>query len=272
MGQLPDQQTRKKKASNSATIFVSVSLASAVWLVAGIVVLGHVAQSPSSCNGTFSCLTLDGWGTYLSGVFAPLAFFWLVATVWIQSRELAQQREELALTRKEFEHNREVMKAQSDYVGAQTDIVVRDQADHELLMLLRLFRTWAMRALRKVELFSENRKDKSEFTREMPDDPVDFIVALTSRLSLPIFQVTMFEDNGEYLNLFKHLNSETMNELADHLDRIIAMKPRVSPSNAALIDHVKSTVSTQDIRQVAQKLPSMMDDLSNLFVPNEKAT
>ncbi|MGM5088156.1 hypothetical protein ACD589_15855 [Rhizobium sp. 814_E9_N1_1] len=223
---------RDKKPSNSTAIIVSVSFASAVWLFAGIVLLGYLAKSPPSCVGTFSCLTLDTWGTYLSGVFAPLAFFWLVATVWIQSRELAQQREELALTRREFEHNREVMKAQSDYVGAQTDTVIRDQADHELLMMLRLFRTWALSNLSKPE-HRVPGMDAGPFTKQTPDDPIDFIVAVSGRLAHPVFMIT-FIDDKRYIEEFKHLTAETVEELAQHYDRIFAIRSRVSPANAAL--------------------------------------
>ncbi|MBY5829369.1 hypothetical protein ELH48_15975 [Rhizobium ruizarguesonis] len=261
MNERPLSVAHDKKPSNSTAIIVSVSFSSAVWLFAGILLLGYLAKSPPSCVGTFSCLTLDAWGTYLSGVFAPLAFFWLVATVWIQSRELAQQREELALTRKEFEHNREVMKAQSDYVGAQTDIVVRDQADHELLMLLRLFRTWALSHLSKTE-FKVPPVDVGTFTKQTPDDPIDFIVAVSGRLSHPIFMI-MFLDDKDYLKEFEHLTSETVEELAEHYDRIYAMRPRVSPANSALLKQLKATVSSEDIRTVAKELPSIMGGIDD---------
>jgi hypothetical protein len=51
-------------------------------------------------------------GDALAGFFAPIAFFWLVAAVWIQSAELKEQRAELALTRDEMTHQREVMNSQ----------------------------------------------------------------------------------------------------------------------------------------------------------------
>ncbi|ACE92766.1 hypothetical protein RHECIAT_CH0003828 [Rhizobium etli CIAT 652] len=134
MNDLAIPEAREKKSPTSGAIIAWVSAASAVWLLAGILGLGYFAKSTASCDGTFSCLTIDAWGTYLSGVFAPLAFFWLVATVWIQSRELAQQREELVLTRQEFAHSREVMKAQAEeaansarYIGLQTEILKRQE-------------------------------------------------------------------------------------------------------------------------------------------------
>ncbi|WP_299924197.1 hypothetical protein [uncultured Pelagimonas sp.] len=42
-------------------------------------------------------------GDFLAGVFAPLAFFWLGGTVFIQTKELAEQRKELSQTRKAVE-------------------------------------------------------------------------------------------------------------------------------------------------------------------------
>ena len=59
-------------------------------------------------------ITLRGWSTlwgssfsdigdFLSGAFAPLAFFWLVVAVLLQTAELGLQREELRQSRKALE-------------------------------------------------------------------------------------------------------------------------------------------------------------------------
>ncbi|MBB4341657.1 hypothetical protein [Rhizobium leguminosarum] len=90
-------------------------LLSIAWLTVGVG-LGFFAHPPASCTGTFSCLTLDGWGTYLSGAFAPLAFIWLVLSVRIQSAELKAQQQEL-------QESRKVMKEQADFIGTQTRIL-----------------------------------------------------------------------------------------------------------------------------------------------------
>jgi hypothetical protein len=123
----------KLKRTSLTTV---VCILSAVWLAVALLV-GWNAYHPSDClidSGTFSCLAANEWGDYLAGVFAPLAFFWLVAAVFIQSRELSEQREELRLTREEFAHNREVMKAQAtearnqaEFIGLQTKILEREE-------------------------------------------------------------------------------------------------------------------------------------------------
>ncbi|WP_306027294.1 hypothetical protein [Stappia sp. MMSF_3263] len=67
------------------------------------------------------CLEANEAGDYLAGFFAPLAFLWLAAAVFIQSSELREQRRELALTRNEFALNRQVATEQAEAAKAQAD-------------------------------------------------------------------------------------------------------------------------------------------------------
>ncbi|CAD7044685.1 hypothetical protein REJC140_03853 [Pseudorhizobium endolithicum] len=83
--------------------------------------LGWSAASPGECSGTFACLSANEWGDFLAGVFAPLAFFWLVAAVFIQSQELGAQRQELGLTREELKLTRDEMREQREVMRAQAD-------------------------------------------------------------------------------------------------------------------------------------------------------
>lgn len=100
----------------------SVWLATAIWL--GLSAENqHTLWPPSN-------LAANEWGDFLAGVFAPMAFFWLVATVWIQSFELREQRKELELTRMEFQYTRDVLKAQAEeakrqaeFIGQQTEML-----------------------------------------------------------------------------------------------------------------------------------------------------
>jgi hypothetical protein len=75
--------------------------------------------------------------------------------------------------------------------------------------------------------------DAGPFTKQTPDDPIDFIVAVSGRLAHPVFMIT-FIDDKRYIEEFKHLTAETVEELAQHYDRIFAIRSRVSPANAAL--------------------------------------
>jgi hypothetical protein len=70
----------------------------------------------------FSDLPSNAIGDTLAGIFAPLAFIWIVVTVFLQSLELAEQRKELALTRIELQLAREAQEAQLKVMQKQADI------------------------------------------------------------------------------------------------------------------------------------------------------
>ncbi|MGO7043312.1 hypothetical protein ACCS60_33790 [Rhizobium acaciae] len=127
------EEVRKEAAIKGASVkLIACGAVTVLWLVAAGCV-GYFAHPPmddANCKGTFSCLTASEWGDFLAGVFAPVAFFWLVVTVWIQSDELREQRNELALTRREFELNRSVMeeeaqaaRSQAGYLATQTALL-----------------------------------------------------------------------------------------------------------------------------------------------------
>lgn len=79
------------------------------------------AWSSISAN-YLSCRSLNELGDFLAGAFAPLAFIWVAGTVFIQSRELAAQRNELELTRKEYALSRDIM---------QKELKIRNQKEND---------------------------------------------------------------------------------------------------------------------------------------------
>lgn len=87
------------------------------------------------------CRDINELGDALAGAFAPLAFLWLAGAVFIQSRELAAQRQELQLAHEEARQTRDVMKQQAaesraatTFIGKQTDIMEkRHQAETALI-------------------------------------------------------------------------------------------------------------------------------------------
>jgi hypothetical protein len=64
---------------------------------------------------------LGNLGQLVSGVFAPLAFVWVVVAVILQSRELKLQREELMLTREELKNTRDVFELQKEEMKRAAD-------------------------------------------------------------------------------------------------------------------------------------------------------
>lgn len=143
-----------KSAGRKLALFVVLTV---VWLGVAIC-LGYTARHPdASCAGTFSCLTASEWGDFLAGVFAPIAFLWLVAAVWIQSDELREQRKELALTRKEFELNRSVMeqqaeeaRKQAEYIAAQTKLLTEESNLRKLSIASEQFNSLIEKYIRYV--------------------------------------------------------------------------------------------------------------------------
>lgn len=107
-------------------------LATAVYIGA-LYLLLPPAQNCTAAAGIvqfFDCYELNEVGDFLAGVFAPIAFLWLVVAVLIQSQELSLQRQELRATRKEVAENRKVAQAQADeakkqaeFIGKQTEIL-----------------------------------------------------------------------------------------------------------------------------------------------------
>ncbi|MDO5897897.1 hypothetical protein [Agrobacterium sp. Azo12] len=71
---------------------------------------------------------LNELGDFLAGLFAPLAFFWLIITVLIQGKELALTRQELADNRKVMQEQADATKAHKEFVEQQTSIM-KQQAD-----------------------------------------------------------------------------------------------------------------------------------------------
>ncbi|UES40372.1 hypothetical protein [Roseibium aggregatum] len=119
---------------------------SVIWVIIGGIILSKSAGCPpDKALIVLQCLTANELGDFLAGFFAPLAFIWLAAAVYIQSQELSSQRQELRLTRQELKLTREVAteskeatKAQAeearrsgDYFQQQT-IIMQDDFDSKL--------------------------------------------------------------------------------------------------------------------------------------------
>jgi hypothetical protein len=69
------------------------SFISVLWLASGVWYVLHVGDWSPGQN-----FSLDSVGSFLEGVFAPLAFLWLVLGLFIQQQELANNTRELRRT------------------------------------------------------------------------------------------------------------------------------------------------------------------------------
>lgn len=114
-------------SSRPAALKIAIGI-SFGWVMLVIVML-FVTMTCSDASAPFwnlygrhlQCMPANEIGDFLAGAFAPLAFFWLVVTVLVQSQELKAQRHELQLTRAEFAATREVAKAQAAEAKKQAE-------------------------------------------------------------------------------------------------------------------------------------------------------
>lgn len=177
--------TETNEAENRATgawkTLTIAGLVSVVWLGAALLLGWNAVPCEPPGNGTFGCLKANEWGDYLAGVFAPLAFIWLVATVWIQSSELREQRRELALTRQELADNRDVMKEQAaearnqaKFIGEQTEIIKSERVSREAEELFNAHVAELGLRLRQYPLaFKVHCRDQQTILAHVSQHPTD---------------------------------------------------------------------------------------------------
>jgi hypothetical protein len=110
---------------------IIVGLALSALLAILIVYLGFISRCTLLESGVLECRRNYEWlldsppneiGDTIAGIFATLAFVWIVVTVFLQSAELSEQREELALTREELKLSRLAQEKQVEAAQIQADI------------------------------------------------------------------------------------------------------------------------------------------------------
>ncbi|MGN7773214.1 hypothetical protein [Phyllobacterium sp. 22552] len=98
--------------TSSFWVLLSCGVLSFIYFVGiGLVLLlgMKAGEGDSTCTAGFLfCLVPNEFGDLLAGIFAPLAFVWLMAAVLIQAMELKLTRQEMALQRVELGLSREV--------------------------------------------------------------------------------------------------------------------------------------------------------------------
>jgi hypothetical protein len=109
---------------------LSVTYFGAVFLIYKIFTKSPVGEV--CAGGNFACLDPNAIGDILAGVFAPLAFLWLVVAVLLQSKALQNQQKELQNQQKEMDIHRQAadeqtkaLKVQIDNMKKQTDVLER---------------------------------------------------------------------------------------------------------------------------------------------------
>lgn len=119
---------------------IKVGVGLTIILLVMVVYLASIYRCSLLESGALECRTNLRWfldappneiGDTIAGVFATLAFVWIVVTVFLQSAELAEQRKELELTRIELQLAREAQEAQLKVMQKQADIFEDEKAYRE---------------------------------------------------------------------------------------------------------------------------------------------
>lgn len=231
------------RARNIA-LLVGVSV-SVLWftLIASFLYYQHPNQ-----NVIASLLNM-GWneiGDALAGMFAPLAFFWLVIAVFVQSSELKAQREELSLTREEMELARKIKEEEvnearqsAEFIGKQTEILKREEEknavtfhDDQLNELIELVSIFLQRVnYVAVAINTESEPEARqifEFEKQSSTE-----VAISSYLNLKFtiseFLISNHWEGEQIFDIFCG-NVEVFAELQSILSSISSLEALLSPS------------------------------------------
>ena len=101
----------------------TASIVSVLWLVAAV---GLLLSDPTRTSG----MSPNEWGDYFAGVFAPLAFLWLVLGYMQQGEELRLSTEALRLQADELRHSVEQQRALVEVSRQQVE-AEREALAHE---------------------------------------------------------------------------------------------------------------------------------------------
>lgn len=213
--------------------------------------------------------TLSKWGGYAQGIFAPLAFFWLMLAVFLQSQELRAQREELQLTRAELEAQRDVMSAQADEarkqaasMEAQTELLLRGTTDEEFQTHLRLLRDWARSNLVHEDTVSLAQTVGNRFMLQRVEEGHETFFNDITRL----VWVSSLEGPGDPKAAkwaLDHTPIEAVIALFERLSAIAAMKPRLSGGSKAIFEASSIELALNELHRRLEPVFDQLDIVVN---------
>lgn len=112
---------------SSRTIIVLGIIGSILFMGAGLAPIffgpGFTATFAVTSDTNAALQNAGNLGQFLSGLFAPVAFVWVVLAVFLQGRELELQREELGLSRRALELQADELKNSVEQLKAQAEVL-----------------------------------------------------------------------------------------------------------------------------------------------------
>jgi hypothetical protein len=223
----------------------------------------------------FSNLTSNEIGDTLAGIFAPLAFIWIVVTVFLQSLELAEQRKELALTRTELQLAREAQEAQLGVMQKQAEIFEDEKKQRAWDRVEKVLDGLLVNLARKCELLNDATNWEFDFHEDdysgMTDE--DFMITKDIRKETTKPFATVPSSN---LDERVHQHARTLMAFylfLLHKDRHLRCSKKVNRKYFAgmdelfeqILEQAKEASKGQKVRIAALNLESMREHLSEIM-------
>ncbi len=121
-----ENKVRKFLASRDWRIWLGLIL-TVIWMASGIWYVVHVSETQPAQN-----FSMGPVGSFLEGVFAPLAFLWLVIGLFIQQRELAKNSEVLRKTSEQSEKQTQAIAATEMNARQETFFKIEESVKNQL--------------------------------------------------------------------------------------------------------------------------------------------
>ncbi len=271
---------RKSTDDTSWPVPVQIGMGlSVLWF--GFLIFYALTQSPPVAGAA----TIPRWqafwrappnefGDALAGIFAPLAFLWLVVATFLQRDELQAQRKELEQNREALMLQAEELKNSVAQLTKQTEIFASERQDanraelenliyKELTLLAKFCLSnleqtfWAARPLHSgqqhlVSLFAGNNVEKYR-SAERPDEAFIFLNA----------QIANFIRNtqAQYDSTYSVIRSDNLDKISEAIQRsekILTLSVRV-PGTAT-----ETHVNNVGLAELRDQLLVVRDRLSKL--------
>ncbi|SFI65528.1 hypothetical protein SAMN04515648_1009 [Phyllobacterium sp. CL33Tsu] len=201
-----------------------------------------IATRTGNCSSDaigLTCLDLNGLGDFFAGVFAPLAFIWLVVAVLIQSSELKSQREELKLTRQEMEQSREVLKAQTEearkqaeFIGLQTKLMQQKVADDAFLRSLASLSHWVSHNFQNQHIDIVTNGNQNRILLRVTKSSDQGVLTDICRTLVSVQHSISPTTQQQVIPSF---GKEPIDQLRDRLETLLEFADEVSPAIITLI-------------------------------------
>ena len=115
-----------------AFAFSVLYLGSAAWLFQ-TKLSQHMTAEEALDQGIAGVLGLHEWGDFLAGVTGPLALIWVIASVFLQGKELREQRSEMS-------KQAQALGLQAEFIKTELDRNIQERAWLDIKDLLEEFR------------------------------------------------------------------------------------------------------------------------------------